>query len=565
MSTKLTSITRKEYVTEGFDSSVLSLPCKTITEKWDGHISAGSISFDDAFDVEEFRIDESTRSSSNASTHLMALSSEIAKVKLQPRLIPSAFTTPKVNGLQMAAMTETEITAKVAEEHRNAFKYKVGDDDKYFLFKADANYTSKASLGAVDDTFSWTDADGGHTFTRSELMVAVAECLGAAGVTGCVALGKMTEVVSILGEGMTDTEAMMDGRTSMAGYPVEGGSDVVWATVPYAQLMSMAQKGFKDTKVLTALLVALGMPSGMAKSECQLLSGGSLKEMTLNDGVLSSDTALQYGTDSLLACKAGSTLRPWIDYGIDGGSALVWEDNQCVFSLLAAMAKKTMDSLCGLALVGVGENGGVMSWMVNVNKKGVPFNKITTFASTYGMSIAKSTFTDKAFITFNNTSYFTTSITPTADMLFECVAKLNGNSFWQGIFGDSWAKGLGCLANGNNRFSCRINGSEKTIDTYDLTQKRTLKACAQYTMVDDARMNYGTAISTSNKMTIGCIPSLSSSRGFQGYIYAFRVYKISTGELLHWFVPTSDITFVDILGNETITKTGAFASEFGTE
>jgi len=155
---------------------------------------------------------------------------------------------------------------------------------------------------------------------------------------------------------------------------VSGATDVVWTALPVAQLKALAVAQYGDGhSVLEALLTVLGMPATMARSECALLSKeGALAEMSVSDGgVLSlpDGGSMEYGVQSLLAYKKEGTSdpSPWLTVEPNGGSMLVWPDGKCVFGVLAAMAKKAMDRLCGLALVGVGEGGGVMSWMVQLH------------------------------------------------------------------------------------------------------------------------------------------------------------------------------------------------------
>lgn len=347
-----TTITRKEYDAAGA-GTVLGLGCTTKSEEFDGAVSVGGISIDDAFNVDEIALDASGVAATSPmakSTGIMSLAANIASVKLQPRLIPHAFSAPKVNGFECTknATLQDGVWLDCGTTQTSATPQTV------------------SALNASDDAVK-------------ALMQEVSQVLG----IPCASLwqiGDTSGVVSFtLGSGYTDGEALMDGRSTMAGYPVSDGAEMVWTALGSAQLMALNASIDTNTgkSLLCRLLTMLGMPETMAQQEQAALSGGRLAEPTVSAGgeiELKNDddtNPLIVGTEakSRLLYKNGTSNAPWISVNADGGSTLLWPENKGdVFALLAGMAKKAMDSICGIGLVGVGKDGGVMSWMVQVTK-----------------------------------------------------------------------------------------------------------------------------------------------------------------------------------------------------
>ena len=456
----MTTITRKEYNAEGTDT-VLGLPCRTITEEWDGSIHQGDIHIQDAFNIDSISIDESDRHPSRSSASLMSLAAKVSSVRLQPRMIVCDLTAPRINGCKMQY-----------DEEMGEYVMPEGEE----WTPADALLNDFTEDITVDGT----------TVTPQQILSAVSDALS----LPCKHLWKMSEEVSYFF--CTDTQAMLDGRATMEGYPVDGSADVAWVVLTTEHLQLLAQKSIGSVNLLKAMLIAMGMDAGQADYEVRCIQGnGTIANVIVSEyGVITVDPAdpLPAVCSRMLMQPYGEQLpRTWITADTYGISTQMWLDNPIsVYAVLAEVAKKSMDSLLSLAMVGVHRNGVVTAWMFKANKEyGVPFDRILQLYKEF--PDIEYSFTDikgnRPWLYFNGSQYIKTEIYPSPNRKIKTTINVKSvTGTWMVIFGGqnqncssdsmlAWAKdgGWGIEIAGSYKFA----GSRNNNVDYDLLMDKT--------------------------------------------------------------------------------------------
>ena len=456
----MTTITRKEYNAEGTEQ-VLGLPCTTWKEKWDGTISADSVHIQDAFNIDSISIDESDRRLSQCSASLMSFAARVASVRLQHRMIFSDFTAPRVNGIKMQY-----------DEEMGEYVMPEGEEWK------DAN--------ALLNDFTEDITVDGTTVTPQQILSAVSDALS----LPCKHLWKMSEEVSYMY--LTDAQAMLDGRATMVGYPVEGAADVAWVALTTEHLQLLAQQSIGSVNLLKAMLIAMGMDAGQADYEVRCIQGnGTIANVIVSEnGIITIDPEdpLPAVCSRMLMQPYGEQLpRPWITADPDGLLAIIFQDNPIsVYAVLAEVARKSMDSLLSLAMVGVCRNGVVTAWMIKANKEyGVSLDRIFQLYTKF--PDIEYSFTDikgkRPWLYFNGSQYIKTGIYPSPNRKIKTTINVKSvTGAWMVIFGGqgqvhssdsmlAWAKdgGWGIEIAGSYKFA----GSRNNNVDYDLLMDKT--------------------------------------------------------------------------------------------